>query len=69
MVKVENTDDKGTSTGYVLVDGPHYLLKIERTEGDDPGKVEFSEFDEEFDVEAPSRGRGRRPRASSSPGY
>ncbi len=54
VVKVENTDDRGTSTGYVLVDDPHYLLKIERTEGDDPGKIEFSEFDEEFEVEAPA---------------
>jgi len=53
VVKVENTDDKGTSTGFVLVDEPHYLLKIERTEGDEPGKIEFSEFDEEFEVDAP----------------
>ena len=54
VVKVEQTDDEGTSAGYVLVEGDHYLLKLERTEGDEPGHLEFSDFDEEFDVEAPA---------------
>ena len=54
VVKVENTDDDGTSTGYVLVEDPHYLLKVERTEGESPGQIEFGEFDEEFEVEAPA---------------
>lgn len=45
--------EEGTSTGYVLVDEPHYLVKIEKTDGDDSGTVTFSEFDEEFDAEAP----------------
>jgi hypothetical protein len=54
VVAVEQTDEKGTSTGYVLVDGKHYLVKIERTEGDEPGEVAFSDFNEEFDVDAPS---------------
>jgi hypothetical protein len=54
VVKVANTSAEGTSTGYVVVDEPHYLLKVERTEGDQPGKIEFSDFDEEFDVEAPA---------------
>ena len=53
-VPVEQKDDDGTSVGYVLVDDPHYLVKIEKTEGEDTGKVTFSEFDEEFDVEAPA---------------
>jgi hypothetical protein len=53
VVKVEQSDEDGSSVGYVLVEGDHYLLKIERTEGDDPGKLEFSEFDEDVDVEAP----------------
>src|SRR4051794_1300974 len=34
VVKVVQTDDQGTATGYVLIDGKHYLVKIERTEGD-----------------------------------
>lgn len=54
VVKVENTDDDGTSTGFVLVDDPHYLVKVERTEGESPGQIEFGEFDEEFEVEAPA---------------
>lgn len=54
VVKVDNTDSDGTSTGYVLVDDPHYLVKIEKTTGDDTGTVTFSAFDEKFDVTAPS---------------
>ena len=53
VVKVEQTDDKGTATGYILVDGKHYLVKIERTEGDS-GHVDFSDFNKEFDVTAPA---------------
>jgi hypothetical protein len=54
VVKVEQSDDKGTSVGYVRIDGDHYLLKLERTEGDEPGHLEFSDFDKEFDVTAPA---------------
>jgi hypothetical protein len=54
VVKVEQKDDEGTSVGYVLVDGDHYLVKLERTEGDEPGHIDFSDFNEEFDVEAPA---------------
>lgn len=54
-VPVEHTsDDDGTSVGYVLVDEPHYLVKVEKTDGDDTGKVTFSEFDEKFEVSAPA---------------
>src|SRR6478752_5708842 len=55
VVKVENNDpEDGPSIGYVLADDPHYLVKVERTEGDEQGSVTFSDFDEEFDVEAPA---------------
>ena len=55
VVKVDNEDpETGTSTGYVLVDDPHYLVKIEKTEGEDTGTVTFSAFNEEFDVTAPA---------------
>jgi hypothetical protein len=54
VVKVEQTDDKGTSTGYVLVDGKHYLVKLERTEGDEPGHLDFTDFNKDFDVTAPA---------------
>ena len=56
VVLVDNEDpEDGTSTGYVLVDDPHYLVKIEKTAGEDTGSVTFSEFDAEFDVEAPAK--------------
>ena len=29
-------------------------MKLERTEGDQPGKLEFSDFNKEFEVDAPS---------------
>lgn len=55
VVLVDNEDpDEGTWTGYILVDEPHYLVKLEKTEGEDTGTVTFSEFDEQFDVEAPA---------------
>ena len=54
VVKVEQTDATGTATGYVLIDGKHYLVKLERTEGDQPGKVEFTDFNKKFTVEAPA---------------
>ena len=54
VIKVEQSDDNGTSVGYVLIEGDHYLLKLERTEGDEPGHLEFSDFNEEFDVTAPA---------------
>lgn len=54
-IAIDNKDpEDGTSTGYVLLDEPHYLVKIEKTDGEDTGEVTFSEFDEEFDVEAPA---------------
>jgi hypothetical protein len=54
VVKVEQKDDDGSATGYVLIDGKHYLVKLERTEGDSPGKLEFSDFNDDVDVDAPS---------------
>ena len=55
VVLVDNEDpEDGTSTGYVLVDAPHYLVKIEKTDGEDTGSVTFSEFNEEFEVTPPA---------------
>ena len=54
-IPVESTEaEDGASTAYVLVDAPNYLVKIEKTEGEDTGSVTFSEFDETFEVEAPA---------------
>lgn len=55
VIKIENTEEgEEASIGYVLVDEPHYLVKVERTEGEDQGSVTFSDFDEELEVEAPA---------------
>jgi hypothetical protein len=55
VVKIDNEDpDDGTSTGYVLVEDPHYLVQVEKTDGDDTGSVTFSAFDEEFEVSEPA---------------
>jgi hypothetical protein len=53
VVEVERTGENGPASGYVLVDGKHYLVKLERA-GDDSGAIEFSEFDKKFEVEAPA---------------
>ena len=38
VVAIDNKDpENGDSTGYVLVDDPHYLVKIEKTDGGDTG--------------------------------
>jgi hypothetical protein len=54
IVKVERSGQSGPATGYVLVEGKHYLVKLERTEGEDAGALEFSDFNKEFEVEAPA---------------
>ncbi len=55
VVKIDNEDpENGNSTGYVLVDDPHYLVKIEKTDGEDTGTVTFSDFDADISVEAPA---------------
>ena len=54
VVAVERTTEDGPATGYVLTEGKHYLVKLERTDGDDAGALEFSDFNEEFEVEAPA---------------
>ncbi|MBZ5740962.1 hypothetical protein [Nocardioides mangrovi] len=54
VVAVDDESDDGTSTGYVLVDSPHYLVKIDKTGGDSSGTVTFTDFDEDVDVSAPA---------------
>ena len=55
VVKVEQTGDVGTATGYVLVSGKHYLVKLERNKGDQPGHLEFTDFNKDFDVAVPAK--------------
>lgn len=54
VLAIESKDEDGTSTGYVLADEPHYLVKVEKTDGEEPGTVTFGDFDEAVEVEAPS---------------
>ncbi len=51
---ISERPEEGTSSGYVLVEGDHYLVSIVKEEGEDPGEVTFSGFDEQPDVEAPA---------------
>lgn len=50
---ISDSPEEGPSSGYILVDGDHYLVSIVKEEGEDPGEVTFSGFDEQPDVEAP----------------
>jgi hypothetical protein len=51
-VKITFTNDDGDGTAYVLTDSPHYIAKFE-VEGDEPGTVTFSDFDEDVEAESP----------------
>jgi hypothetical protein len=56
VVKVDREDEgeDGVSSGYVLAESPHYLVKIAKTSGDDAGTLTFAEFNEDVTVEAPA---------------
>jgi hypothetical protein len=51
---ISDRPDQGTSSGFVRTEGAHYLVSIVKDEGEDPGEVTFSGFDEQPDVEAPA---------------
>jgi len=48
------TEEDDPVTVWVSADDPHVILQMEVTEGDEPGLIRFSAFDEAIDVEAPS---------------
>ena len=52
---VSDRPEEGTSSGYVLTEGDHYLVRISKTEGADPGEVTFSGFDERRTSRRPPR--------------
>lgn len=53
-VRLSSTSDEDEPvTVWVAVDEPHVILKMEVTEGDEPGTFTFSDFDQELEVEAP----------------
>lgn len=51
-VPVTTTNDDGKATGWVATAGEPYLIRLEQT-GDDGGAINFSQFDEPFEVSAP----------------
>jgi predicted small secreted protein len=54
-IAITNTSqESGPSVGYVQVEGEHYLLKMEREGGDEPGSISFSGFDEPVEPTAPA---------------
>jgi hypothetical protein len=53
---ISDRPEDGTSSGYIRVEGDHYLVQIVKDEGEDPGDVSFSGFNEQPDVEAPPEG-------------
>jgi hypothetical protein len=53
VVRIDFTNDDGDGSAYILAEGEHYIAKFE-VEGDEPGTVEFSEFDEDVTTEAPA---------------
>ena len=53
VVRLDYTNAEGDGRAYIRTDGDHYIVKIE-IEGDEPGTVMFSEFDEKVGTEAPA---------------
>jgi hypothetical protein len=53
VVPLTFTNDSGDGSAYILAEGEHYITKFS-VEGDEPGTVLFSEFDEPVETEAPA---------------
>jgi hypothetical protein len=52
-VELTGTSDEGDIThAWVATEGKHHILKLEG-EGDEPGSLTFSGFDEPVDADAP----------------
>ena len=52
-VEVSSTKDGGTVSALVATGDKHYILKISQEGGSDVGSFTFSDFDADFDVQAP----------------
>ncbi len=55
VVLDSETDEGDPLTAWVSVDDPHHILQLEVTDGEEPGRVTFSEFDEDVSIEAPAK--------------
>ncbi len=54
VVLDSETDDGDPLKAWVATDEPHYILKMEVTEGKEPGTISFSDFDKDLDVQPPA---------------
>ena len=53
-VKLSGKDSDGTAvTAWVASDSPHYVLKMEQTEGSTPMSITFSKFNDTVSITAP----------------
>ena len=54
-VIVESTSDEGDPVkAWVAAEDPHHILQIEVDTGKEPGRLTFSDFDADLDLEAPA---------------
>jgi len=54
VIEVTGEDEGGTTSVWVSTADPHYILEIEKVGGTEPGKFTFSDFNEDFAIEAPA---------------
>lgn len=54
-VIVNSTSDSGDPVkAWIATDDPHHILKMQVTQGDEPGTITFSDFDADLEIEAPA---------------
>ena len=54
-VVVTSTSDEGDPVkAWVATEDPHHILQLEVDQGEEPGQIQFSDFDAELDLEAPA---------------
>ena len=72
VVEVETEDEQGTSSGFVLVEGEHYLVRIVSADADERRRGDVQRVRRGGRGRGAGRGRGHRPqpgrlRSSSTP--
>ena len=54
-VIIKSTSDQGDPVqAWIATDAPHHILKMEVTQGDEPGTITFSDFDADLQIDAPA---------------
>ncbi len=54
-VVVTSTSDEGDPVkAWVATEDPHHILQLEVDQGEEPGQIQFSDFDAELNLEAPA---------------